>query len=56
MSVSESKSQISLGFLTVVDGGDTGCIGGYLVLNMGGRPLEFHCTAPVRANRSQQIL
>lgn len=56
MSVSESKSQISLGFLTVVDGGDTGCIGGYLVLNMGGRPLEFHCTAPVRANRAQQIL
>lgn len=56
MSVSESKSQISLGFLTVVDGGDKGCIGGYLVLNMGGRPLEFHCTAPVRANRAQQIL
>ena len=56
MSVSESKSQISLGFLTVVDGGDMGCIGGYLVLNMGGRPLEFHCTAPVRANRAQQIL
>ena len=56
MSSNDSKSQISLGFLTVVDSGDTGCVGGYLILNMGGRPLEFHCTAPVRANRAQQIL
>lgn len=40
----------------MVDSGDTGCVGGYLILNMGGRPLEFHCTAPVRANRAQQIL
>ncbi len=56
MSASESKSQISLGFLTVVDSGEIGCVGGYLILNMGGRPLEFHCTAPVRANRAQQIL
>lgn len=56
MSSSETKSQNSLGFLTVVDNGDAGCVGGYLILNMGGRPLEFHCTAPVRANRAQQIL
>lgn len=56
MSSSDSKNQISLGFLTVVDNGELGCVGGYLILNMGGRPLEFHCTAPVRANRAQQIL
>ncbi len=56
MSSGDSKSQISLGFLTVVDSGDAGCVGGYLILNSGGRPLEFHCTAPVRANRAQQIL
>ena len=56
MVVSEKKSQISLGFLTVVDSGEAGCVGGYLILNMGGRPLEFHCTSPVRANRAQQIL
>ena len=31
-------------------------VGGYLVLNATGRPLEFHCTAPVKANRAQQIL
>ena len=27
-----------------------------LVTNERGRPLEFHCTEPVRANRAQQIL
>ena len=48
--------QVSLGFITVVDHDELGCIGGYLILNLGGRPLEFHCTAPVRANRAQQIL
>jgi len=26
------------------------------VLNTGGRPLEFHCTAPVKASRAQEIL
>jgi hypothetical protein len=31
-------------------------MGGYLVLNGAGRPLEFHCTAPVKPNRAQQIL
>jgi hypothetical protein len=54
--VSEQEAQVSLGFITVVDHDELGCIGGYLILNLGGRPLEFHCTAPVRANRAQQIL
>jgi hypothetical protein len=33
-----------------------GLVGGYLILNPAGRPLEFHCTAPVKPNRAQQIL
>ena len=33
-----------------------GIIGGFLVLNLVGRPVEFHCTAPVRPNRAQEIL
>jgi hypothetical protein len=45
-----------LGFLTVVKDEESGLFGGYLILNAAGRPLEFHCTAPVRANRTQQIL
>ena len=45
-----------IGFLTVVQDSQDHLIGGYLVLNSSGRPLEFHCTAPVRPNRAQTIL
>jgi hypothetical protein len=45
-----------LGFLTVVEDAEQGLLGGYLLLNVAGRPLEFHCTAPVKANRAQEIL
>jgi len=44
------------GFLTVMEHQRHGLIGGYLVLNPLGRPVEFHCTTPVRANRAQEIL
>ncbi|HUG70658.1 MAG TPA: hypothetical protein VMM76_23115 [Pirellulaceae bacterium] len=56
MSASGSKSVPSVGFLTVQEFADLGLIGGYLILNAVGRPLEFHCTAPVRPNRAQEIL
>ncbi len=46
----------ALGFLTVVEHEEHGLFGGYLVLNMAGRPLEFHCTAPLKPNRAQEIL
>jgi hypothetical protein len=45
-----------LGFLTVIDQSRTGLIGGYLILNQAGRPLEFHCTTPLKPNRTQEIL
>lgn len=45
-----------LGFLTVMDHRQQGLVGGFLVLNPAGRPIEFHCTTPVRANRAQEIL
>lgn len=51
-----SKSLAAVGFLTVIDHESHGLFGGYLVLNATGRPLEFHCTTPVRSNRAQQIL
>ena len=56
MTASESKSLKGLGFLAVVEQPTGDLFGGLLVLNLQGRPLEFHCTAPVRANRAQQIL
>ncbi len=45
-----------IGFLTIHDTSQQGLIGGFLILNAVGRPLEFHCTTPVKANRAQEIL
>jgi hypothetical protein len=52
----KSNSKPAIGFLTVIDHPQHGLFGGYLVLNFAGRPLEFHCTAPIKPNRAQQIL
>ena len=51
-----SKSQPAIGFLTVVASGDAQLTGGYLLVDASGRPLEFHCTVPVKASRAQEIL
>jgi hypothetical protein len=51
-----SKSLPTIGFLTICQHAERGLFGGYLVLNLAGRPLEFHCTAPVRPSRAQEIL
>jgi hypothetical protein len=56
MAKSDVKSLACLGFLTVVEHPQYGLFGGYLVLNQSGRPLEFHCTAPIKPNRAQEIL
>jgi hypothetical protein len=56
MVASDSKSKPTMGFLTVVEHEQYGLFGGYLILNVAGRPLEFHCTAPIKPNRAQQIL
>jgi hypothetical protein len=46
----------AFGFLTAIDSPTHGVFGGYLLVDPVGRPLEFHCTAPVRVTRAQQIL
>jgi len=56
MPVDDPKSQPALGFLTVLEHAQHGLMGGYLVLNQAGRPLEFHCTTPIKPNRAQEIL
>jgi hypothetical protein len=56
MASRDHKSLPVLGFLTVISHPQHGLFGGYLLLNFGGRPLEFHCTAPVKPNRAQEIL
>ncbi len=52
----DAKSKTVLGFLTVIDHPQHGLFGGYLLLNTSGRPLEFHCTTPIKPNRAQEIL
>src|SRR5262245_5698135 len=56
MSSASQSPAVSLGFLTVIENAELGFLGGYLLLNPAGRPLEFHCTAPVKPNRTQEIL
>lgn len=53
---SPSEQDRKIGFITVVVNDRNGLLGGFLVLNQFGRPVEFHCTAPVHANRAQEIL
>jgi hypothetical protein len=54
--MSSGSSASAIGFLTVVRHEPHGLFGGYLLLNRNGRPLEFHCTAPLKPNRAQEIL
>ncbi|MCC6127220.1 MAG: hypothetical protein IT426_19845 [Pirellulales bacterium] len=56
MSNPGKKSPPALGFLTILRQEPHGLFGGYLILNALGRPLEFHCTAPIKPNRAQEIL
>ena len=56
LSNTDAKTPATLGFLTVIEHPDHGLFGGYLVLSSTGRPVEFHCTAPLKPNRAQEIL
>jgi hypothetical protein len=56
MSASAKQESFRLGFLTAIEVAERGYVGGLLVTNHLGRPLEFQCTTPVRPNRAQQIL
>lgn len=50
-----SSAPFNLGFLTVLHD-PSGYLGGYLVTNVWGRPLEFRLSTAVQPNRVQQIL
>ena len=56
MSSDRGSSSPAYGFLTTLDSPTHGLFGGYLLVDHAGRPLEFHCTAPVKVSRAQQIL
>ncbi|MEM6330338.1 MAG: hypothetical protein AAF790_08820 [Planctomycetota bacterium] len=46
----------TFGYLAFLEDEAVGFTGGYLIVTATGRPLEFHCTAPLAASRAQQIL
>jgi hypothetical protein len=48
--------ETTFGYLTAVASPEHGYFGGYLILSILGRPLEFHCTAPIQPSRAQEIL
>jgi hypothetical protein len=52
---SNSVASLNVGFLTVLHE-PSGYLGGYLVTNTWGRPLEFRLSTAVQPNRVQQIL
>jgi hypothetical protein len=50
------SAEMTFGFLSTLESPDHGYFGGYLIISTLGRPLEFHCTSPVRPSRAQEIL
>ncbi|MCA9185632.1 MAG: hypothetical protein R3E01_34980 [Pirellulaceae bacterium] len=52
----EGETASTFGFVTITESTELGYIGGLLLLNRLARPIEFHCTVPVKANRAQEIL
>ena len=55
MSDRPQPATITLGFLTILQE-PTGWVGGYLVTNAWGRPLEFRLSTAVQPNRVQAVL
>ncbi len=50
-----ASATVNLGFLTILQEGN-GFLGGYLITNQWGRPLEFRLSTAVQPNRIHQIL
>lgn len=51
-----SDGPTTFGFITVVEVPSLGHCGGLLIVSKIGRPIEFHCTAPVASNRAEEIM
>lgn len=56
MAATGRRDACRLGFLTTIEVAEHGYIGGLLVTDQRGRPLEFQCTTPVKPNDTQRIL
>ncbi len=54
--MAHTTAAVTIAYFTVIESDRTGWTGGLLVLNGGGRPLEFQCTLPVRPTKTHEIL
>jgi hypothetical protein len=52
----KASAEPSFGFMSTVESPEYGHFGGYLIVSPLGRPIEFHCTSPVKPSRAQEIL
>jgi hypothetical protein len=50
-----AAAPVSIGFLSAIEH-DSCLLAGLLVLNLVGRPIEFHCTSPVKPTRSHEVI
>ncbi len=55
MSGAAKTDQLRLGFLETLEVDGRGHVGGLLITNQHGRPLEFQCTTPVKPNRTRKF-
>jgi hypothetical protein len=56
MTHESTRQETRFGYLSILEYAEFGYFGGYLIVSHFGRPLEFHCTAPIRPSRAQKIL
>jgi hypothetical protein len=52
----KASAEFSFGFMSAIETPEYGHFGGYLIVSPLGRPIEFHCTSPVKPSRAQEIL
>ena len=56
MAGTAQSEKLQIGFIDALQIDGKGYVGGLLVTNHNGRPLEFQCTTPVKPDRTQEIL
>lgn len=54
--MSRATGGSAFAFVTATRSDEVGFVGGLLVVNQLGRPLEFHATTPIRPSRAHEIL
>ena len=56
MKTDSKQAERTFAFMTVLEDPAAGMVGGLLVVNGRGRPVEFHCTASIAPSRAEEIL